>query len=280
MFRLSKTALTLTLVTAACSGGDDDDSLALNQSIDVDALHVAADGTVYAAEGFRGSRIFQISDSGAVSVVAEGLSGPIDVASAPDGRLYVTNFRSATVSRVDVDGTVTTLANVQPFPSGIARAPNGDLFVSHYGATENGLGTGRVILRITEDGDVSTFSSGDKLRAPVGIALGDDGTVYTGNFHDGRIIAIDAAGVQTEIVDTADNDTRFNIGHLEIANGLIYATAISANALVRVDPTDGTTSERAPGTASPNGIAFDPVQGRLLVARGLTSTNVLAVVTP
>ncbi|MEL6543755.1 MAG: hypothetical protein AAFQ82_03960, partial [Myxococcota bacterium] len=112
------------------------------------------------------------------------------------------------------------------------------------------------------------------------IAIGDDGTIYTGNFHDGRIIALDSEGNQTEVADISEDDTAFSVGHLEFANGTIYATAIAANALVRIDPATGETTESFPGTPSPNGVAFDPVQGRILVARGLNSTNLLAVVDP
>lgn len=278
--RLFTCVATLGLLAPACSSDDEDQNISLAESINVDALHVGANGTLYAAEGFQGTRIFTVASDGTLNTVAESLAGPIDIASAPDGTLYVTNFNSASVSRVSPAGEVTSFASVNPFPSGIVRASNGDLFVTHYGAASNGLGTGDTILRITESGDVSVFSSEDKLQAPVGVALGDDGTLYTANFHDGRLLAIDSSGIQTEIVDLAADNTGFAIGHVEFSDGDIFATAISDGALIRVDLADGSTTQSAPGTSRPNGIAADPSTGRLFVAPGLTATNVILVVEP
>ncbi|MEO0813217.1 MAG: hypothetical protein AAFY60_10175 [Myxococcota bacterium] len=273
----------LGLVAVACSSDDGEaEDIGLDELLNVDALHTGADGTLYAAEGLTGTRVFRITGDGEVNVVGEGLDGPIDIASAPDGSLFVTNFNNATVSRVDADGTVTEFAAVNPFPSGIVRADNGDLYVAHYGVVRNGLGTGDTVLRISPAGDVSTFSEGNLLEAPVGVAFGDDGTLYTANFHDGRLVAIDAAGAQTEVVNLPSNNV-VAVGHIAFSNGDLFATVAtvaSQGTVLRVDLVDGSTTEVPPGTSRPNGIAADPTTGRLFVAPGGTATAVIFVVDP
>ncbi|MEL7369622.1 MAG: hypothetical protein AAFN74_11960 [Myxococcota bacterium] len=252
------------------------DRLRLSEATNIDGLFFSQNGDIFAAEGFNGTKIFRITDDGTVTTYADGLSGPIDIAEDDDGNLYVTNFLGSSVSRVRTDGTVEAFAQVDPFPAGIVRAPDGQFYVSIYGAADltSGLGTGTIIHEISADGTVTEFSSGGELMAPVGIDLGPDGTVYTANFHDGRVIAIAADGSQTVLASLLSEVEGLGIGHVAIAQGKLYATSISGLEVLSVDITDSSVTSVA-NAPRPNGITFVPDSATLFVAAGNTETSSL-----
>ncbi|MEO1171779.1 MAG: hypothetical protein AAFX94_06965 [Myxococcota bacterium] len=247
--------------------------------LNFDGIYGSPNGDVLAAEGFTGTRVFRISPDGTTSVAADGLRGPIDVAEDLDGNLYVTNFNDATVSKITPSGEETTFATVLTNPSGIVRDSTGDFYVSHYGDYDpiTGFGLGDVVLKITADGEVSTFSEGGLLAAPVGIAVDAADTVYVGNFHDGKILKLGADGTQTEIADLTGPEISFAIGHIEITNGRIYATGLQSLELFRVNPKNGRVRTRDISSRArfPNGITVDPVTGKLFVARAFAPNGTL-----
>ncbi len=241
----------------------------------VDALLGTTDGTIYSAEGFNGTRIFKTTPDGNTTVYASGLNGPIDMALDQAGNMFVTNFLSASISKVDINGEVTHFADTLPFPAGIVIDDSGNLYVSQYGATDpqTGLGTGDAVQLITSAGEVSIYSQGDLLSAPVGITLDETGNVFTANLHNGRIIKIDANGEQHFIARPTPPEAVFAIGHLDYAEQRLYATGIQTQALYKINPDNGRvkTKDISNRVTFPNGITYDAPSQAMVVSPGFNN---------
>ena len=161
-----------------------------------DPFGVALDaaGLVYVAEGGDGNRIRRVHADGRVDTLAGGVEG----------------FADGT-------GTAARLHT----PSGLAIDAAGVLYVADTG--------NHAIRRITPQGAVTTLAGGGGAgfadgpanrsvhRAPVGIAVGGDGTVYVADSHNDRIRAIRdgvvttlAGGDAPGFVDGVGADARFD----------------------------------------------------------------------
>jgi glucose/arabinose dehydrogenase len=60
--------------------------------VDVDALHIAPDGELFASESSRGGRLLRYDKAGHATVVATDLGAIADFAFAPDGNIYVLHW--------------------------------------------------------------------------------------------------------------------------------------------------------------------------------------------
>ncbi|MEO0972856.1 MAG: hypothetical protein AAFX85_07150, partial [Pseudomonadota bacterium] len=149
--------------------------------------------------------------------------------------------------------------------------------VSQFGESDpvTGLGQGTAVQKITPAGEVSTFSEGGALLAPVGITMGDDGTLYTANFHDGTIIAIAADGAQSVLTQVERPGFFATIGHLEFVRGALFATGVQGSELLRVNPVTGVTVTRdlSRDITFPNGISFDSATGALLISEAFVQLS-------
>jgi DNA-binding beta-propeller fold protein YncE len=235
--------------------------------INMDGIHAADDGIIYAAEGFNGSRVFGITQEGITFVLAGGLAGPIDVANDSSGNLYVTNFNDATVTKISPDGSsVEKFADVLPGPAGIVVDANDNVYVSHYG---EGNGDGDTVLKITPDGMVSVFAEGDFLFAPVATAIDEHGNIYVANFNQGAVIKISPEGSQ-ELLATVDAPNGFAIGHMAYANGRLYASGAAAQTIyvIRMSGKVRERSRRVDETRFPNGLTYNEVDNSILFTYG------------
>jgi len=60
--------------------------------VDVDALHIAPSGDLFASESSRGGQLVRYDAAGRATVVASGLGAVADFAFAPDGTIYVLHW--------------------------------------------------------------------------------------------------------------------------------------------------------------------------------------------
>ncbi len=236
--------------------------------INVDGLHAADDGLIYAAEGLSGDRVFVITPDGSVFVQASGLAGPIDVANDSAGNLYVSNFNNATVSKITPTGEVSKFADVLPGPAGIVVDSQDNVIVSQYG---EGDGDGITVTRITPEGEVSALSTGGFLLAPVATAIDAEDNVYVANFNEGSIIKITPDGHQA-FVARVDAPAGFAVGHMAFVDNRLFATALAGQKIIVIRP-NGTIRERGKKIDEgrfPNGLTFDPVNRTVLFTYGFT----------
>ncbi|MEM6644884.1 MAG: T9SS type A sorting domain-containing protein [Bacteroidota bacterium] len=269
-------------------------SISFETSQSMDGLYLdPASDQLFATGGFQGTKVYLIDRGGDFRTAGDGLVGPIHLTRSTDGNLYATDFSpqstQGTVSRITPDGRRTVFARVKAGPSDIVADADGNLYVTHYG----GLNTadGRSVSKITPDGQVSDFSSGGRLVAPVGIAMDDEGFIYTANIFDGRIVKIAPDGSQT-LFAALTPVAPFTIGHLAWANGRLFATHLGAHQIYAFER-DGTKRVVAgsgqPGhtdgpaaTATfrnPNGIAASVTGDTLYVSEYVGSTRQLRMIT-
>jgi len=141
------------------------------------------DGSVVYAEIATGN-ITRASgaDFKQTKVVASGLAGPVQMALARDGALYVTEA-AGKLTRINMtDGTKTEVASGLALPEGVAQTPWGSFVVAEAAARriveiEPGSGAKRTIAENLEIG----LPAGPGMPPPycvTGVAVGPDGTVY------------------------------------------------------------------------------------------------------
>lgn len=167
--------------------------------------------------GASGDGTLKKLENGVVTNVVSVPGGPIDVRVAPNGTVYVAQPDDGLVSKMV--GTQWESVTSVPLsqPSGIALAPDGTLFVSDTGHHQ--------IWRVGTDGSSTLFagngtagSSGDEgpaiqaqLRAPLGIDVADDGSVFFVDLNglngvDGSIRRVDPSGI-IHLVAGGDGNT-------------------------------------------------------------------------
>lgn len=187
-------------------------------------LEVGPDGMIYHSDfgatlsrGPLGTRVFQVTPTGQVSVFAEGLQGASGNAMAPDGTFFQSNVGGNTISTVGRDGIIRQFAEGLKSPVGIAIHPSGELSVASCGDN--------TIRRIDRSGVVSTLSADSLLRCPNGITLASDGNLYVSNFGNGDVVRITPGGEATRVATLPGG----NNGHLLWGNGVLYVVARKAH---------------------------------------------------
>jgi len=98
-------------------------------AVDGYQMDISPDGEIFAAGG-GGTAIQRITTDGQVSVYADGLTGPCDVAVSPStGVVFILDFGAGTLYRVDAGSTLTPLISglVHEW-SYIACSPSGELY--------------------------------------------------------------------------------------------------------------------------------------------------------
>ncbi|MDM7924130.1 MAG: SMP-30/gluconolactonase/LRE family protein [Pyrinomonadaceae bacterium] len=165
---------------------------------------------LFVSDGGSG-RIMKVSADGSISTFAAGLDTPSGIAFGPDGRLYVADAGTHTIKAVDENGSITTVAG-----------------------TENVAGS--------DDGPAASAT----FRAPVGIAVADDGKVFVADSYNDRIRVIEAGVVRTlagSVKGFADGrDARFDtpLGLAMWKDGRVIV-ADSGNRRLRAIEPDGST---------------------------------------
>jgi RHS repeat-associated protein len=206
------------------------------QLFETNGTTMAPDGSLYIADS-NNQRIRRVDPSGVITTIAgtgsagfggDGgratqaqLNGPIGLALAPDGNLYIAESANQRIRRVDPSGIITTVAGngVLGFggdggpatqaklngPRGLAVAPDGSLYIAD---TQNSrirrVGPSGIITTVAGDG-VAAFS-GDggpatqaRLSLPTGLAVAPDGALYFADQNTYRIRRVDPSGIITTV---------------------------------------------------------------------------------
>jgi sugar lactone lactonase YvrE len=251
----------------------------LSRPVPIDGLLALADGTLLAASGYAGRRLWRIAPDGTVAELAAGLAGPIHVAEDAHGARYASNFSDdGTIARLDRDGRLTTFAKVPQGPSGLAVGPDGWLYVAIYGAA---AGTGHSVYRVSPAGEAEVFVEGDPLAAPVGLTFDAAGNLYVANAIDGRILKVTPSRQVSVFARLPKGPGTFSTGHLVHVGGRLFASGNSSHVIYLVMPS-GTSCVFAgsgqPGERDgagpeaefriPNGLAIAPDGRTLFVVNG------------
>jgi sugar lactone lactonase YvrE len=208
---------------------------------------------------------------------------PFGVAVAGDGGVYVSDGGSGTIWQIAADEIVKQVAGNLDVPSAIAFAPDGTLVVAETGShtvvrVDPRSGQSQLIAGVRgrsgfKDGDAATAL----FNAPVGVAVGTDGTIYVADTYNDRIRAIDAqsrvrtlaGGDAPGMVDApAGADARFDTpcGIAVAADGALMVADTGNNRLRRVEQngavkTIAGTGERGEADGTPFAASFDEPMG-------------------
>ena len=206
-------------------------------------LAVAADGTIYVADGAGGNRIHAISPTGEVRHVAgaeEGFrdgpgasarfSTPSGLALDATGALYVADTGNDAIRRITPTGEVSTVAQGLNGPIGLAIDPAGRLVVAD---TYND----RLVV-IDASGHVSPLPVEPPLDTPTGVAIGGDGTIYVADTGNNAVHAISPAGIVTTIDPIAVGGLRQPVAIAVDTAGTLYV-ADESTRVVEIDTRGG-----------------------------------------
>jgi sugar lactone lactonase YvrE len=233
-------------------------------------------GDLYVAD--FGETVWKITLEGEQRVFATGLYGASGNAIDNQGNLLQANFYGDSLTRIDRKG------EAKPFASGL-RGPvgvtvdrkTGEIFVANC--------RGNSISKVSPDGVAVELARSDLFKCPNGIALDAQGTLYTVNFRDNRMLKIDRDGKVTPFATVSDK----GLGHVCFSGDRFYVTAYHSHEIFQVS-LDGKAKrmlgngERGlvdgpDGTARltfPNGIACHPWGERLYINEyvGETSSSI------
>ncbi len=153
-------------------------------------LALAPDGTVVFSDGV--SRVKRLATNGTITIVAgngiqtyagdggpamaASLRNPAGVAVAPDGSIYVADKANNRVRRISPDGIIGTVA---------------------------GKGASGVVGGFSGDGGPATNAA---LNRPIGIALGQDGSLYIADSENNRIRKINPGGIINTVAGNGTQD--------------------------------------------------------------------------
>lgn len=219
---------------------------------------------------------------------------------SPKGVIYVSDGQKGVIWQIATDGKATPLTEHLGTPSGIALATDGTLIVADSGAhTILKIDPANGESKILAGGpNQSGFADGDaasaRFNAPVGVAVGPDGTVFVADTYNDRIRAIDKSGTVRTVAggDTpgfADGDaqtSRFDTpGGIAVApDGALIVADTGNRRIRRVDANDSVSTVAGSGEygdrdgllleatfAEPIGVAVD-MAGSIYVADAATDT--------
>ena len=189
-------------------------------------LYVAHFGPLPFVTGQEGKNIYKITTAGDVSLFVEN---QLNVGSGnhfdSQGFMYQSSFQSGTILKIDPDGNVVNpnFAAVSG-PVGITVGDNDTMLVCSCNSN--------AILKIAQQGDISTFASGSSFACANGITKDDNGNFYTTNFSDGSITKIEADGTTTTLGNTENGN-----GHIAYRkkDQKLYIASYGANRIYRMD---------------------------------------------
>lgn len=199
-----------------------------------DGVVVDRDGNVYIGD-YASHRVRKVDPNGTITTVAgagPGYPGDGDLATQAflsfpkyavldkNGILYIADTANHRIRRVDRDGEITTIAGTGTggFSGDGGFAVNAQLN-EPYGVILDSAGNIYIadtanhrVRKVTLDGKIATISgtgadssssdngpaAGADVRFPIGLAIGDDGSLYVAGSSD-RIRRIDPAGIITTV---------------------------------------------------------------------------------
>jgi sugar lactone lactonase YvrE len=245
---------------------------------------VAADGALIVAD-HDNHAVRRVAPDGTVTTLVGGsagsadgplkdarLNGPLGVATAPDGRIFVADASTKALRQIK-DGQVTTLTKAAgALPIGLAFDGHG-LFITD--ATDNHvrhleLATGQLDV-LAGNGDFNVHDgkgTAASFNSPQGVAVDAQGNAYVGDAGNRRVRKVTPDGTVTSVpLGPVGGNVPFQpAGVARLPDGTLVVTDIGNNRVLAIPPGDDpATLELATGFATPQGVAVG-ADGTIYVA--------------
>jgi hypothetical protein len=143
------------------------------------------------------------------------------------------------------------------FLNDLAIAANGTIYVSN-----TGMGADAVVYRITTDGAVSRFVSGEAIQQPNGVDLDTDGNVVVVGLGFSSVQVFSAA--DASLLATYELPVSGNDGLIALEDGFIVSS-VTEGRVMEVDKATKAVTTLAEGVASAASIAWDPARDAVVV---------------
>jgi len=234
--RVSPDGVITTVAGNGAAGFSGDGGPATSASLNPYGVAVGPDGGLYIAD-CGNNRVRRVGPDGVITTAAgNGMAGfggdggpatqaalncPWDVATGPDGSLYIADFNNNRVRRVGPDGVIATVAGKAggsfggfsgdggpatqaelSRPASVALAPDGSLYIADtYNARIRRVGPDGIIATAAGggtslgDGGPATSASLD----PYGVATSPDGSLYIADYNHNRVRRVGPDGVITTV---------------------------------------------------------------------------------
>jgi streptogramin lyase len=184
-------------------------------------------------------------------------SGLEEIATGPDGNLWVPEFSSNKIARITPDGAVTEFSSGLSSNAGlvgITGGPDGNVWFTESSTAVNKIG------RITPDGTITEFGTGISANAILlGITTGPDGNVWFTERDGNRVGRITPAGTVTQFsTGITASSQPFDIA--PGSDGNLWFTERTVDKVGRITPA-GTVTEFGTGitaNSDPQGITLGP----------------------
>jgi len=248
----------LLLILCAISTAQNVETLVAGPSTFNDGLAVDMYGNIYASY-YPGTEVTKITPDGSTEIYADGFNHPNGLIIGPTGNLFVANSGGNEVYEVYSDGTKGVFANV-PRPNILLFLPDSTLLVGSYSKS--------TIYKVDLAGKVTTWYSGSPLNGPIGLNIDADGTIYVGNFNDGKVFS-----VNNNLEFTKIGDISGWMGFMTTSGNYIYATAYERHSIIRIAK-DGSEQITFAGTG-----VKGTVDGEFLSAQFDTPNGIVSSVT-
>jgi RHS repeat-associated protein len=198
---------------------------------------VGGNGSIYIADT-GDHRIRRVGTDGIITTVAgngtygysgdggpaiqAGLSNPFGVAVGQDGSIYIADTGNHRIRRVGTDGIITTVAGngIQGYsgdggpatqaslsnPNGVAVGQDGSIYIADsFNHRIRRVGTDGIITTVAGNNYFGGYSGdgGPAIQAslfnPVGVAVGQDGSIYIADSYNERIRRVGTDGIITTV---------------------------------------------------------------------------------
>lgn len=177
-------------------------------------------------------------------------SRPTGLATNDDGDVYIADTGNGAIRRLDTEGNVSTFYAGLSEPTGLFWF-DGALYVAETGShcisrIKNGVRT--VLAGISgEEGYTDGLSQASRLRSPMGIAVGEDGTVYIADTGNGAVRQI-RNGIVSTLTRSSEANAPVRPRSILVAGDALLVTDPFAKNIFTISLAQETFTDVAPGS--------------------------------
>ncbi len=206
---------------------------------EIGPLTTDKDNNVYLADFYgkggpfnpTGTTIRKIAPNGAQEIFSRELSTPTAIITDIDNNLYIANAGKNEIVKISQNGNKKTIVSNIISPKSIILNNHSELYVLHR--NDN---TSFTISKFDLNGNKSSLSPTILSGTYKGLAIDNDGNLYTVNNLNGEIIKISPSGSTTKLAKVPGVGG-IMVGDLVFYNAHLYLTALSNHRVFKVSLT-------------------------------------------